>query len=119
MFSDMPKSLQIYNCWRNRVVSAWLQSNGINVIPVIEWSDKSSLLWCLDGLPKNSTLAVQTNGSFLNAATKMNFVKGMEDIYKELTPSDLVVYGRGSEYLNYFHNVHFFDSYCQGMKKRL
>lgn len=119
MFSDMSKSQQIYNCWRNRVLSAWLQDNNIEVIPVIEWSDKDSLKWCLDGLPIDSTIAVQTNGCYKNAATKLNFIRGMEYVSDKLTPSSIIIYGRGREYKNYFRNVYFFDSYCQEMKKRL
>lgn len=119
LFSDMSKSQQIYNCWRNRALSAWLQENGVKVIPTIEWSDKKSLDWCLDGLPKNSTLAVQTNGSFKNSATKLDFIRGMEQICNELNPSALVIYGRGYEFKNYFKNVHFYESYCQNLKKRL
>lgn len=119
LFSDMPKSQQIYNCWRNRVLSAWLQDNGIEVIPVIEWSDRKSLKWCLDGIPLNSTIAVQTNGCFKSSATKLSFIKGMDYACEKLMPTSLVIYGRGSEYKNYFPNVHLFESYCQNLKKRL
>ena len=119
LFSDMSKSQQIYNCWRNRTLSVWLQDNGVEVIPVIEWSDRKSLEWCLDGIPLNSTIAVQTNGCFKSSATKLSFIKGMDYVYEKLMPTSLVIYGRGSEYKNYFSNVHLFESYCQNLKKRL
>lgn len=120
MWADMPLAHQIYNCWRNRCVAYWLQQEGVPVIPCVEWSDRKSLEWCLDGLPKQSTLAVQTNGCFKDARTKMNFIKGMEYICGELDPAALVLYGRGKEeFGNYFRNAFWFDSYCQQMKKRL
>lgn len=119
LFWDMPIAQQIYNCWRNRVISAWLQKEGLDVIPVVEWSDRSSLEWCLEGLPKRSTIAVQTNGCFTSAAQRMNLVRGMEHICNVLDPSTVLVYGRGKELEHYFKNVHFVESYCQSLKKRL
>lgn len=119
IFSEMSRARQIYNCWRSRALAAWMQENGVEVIPTIEWSNKASLEWCLDGIPLNSTVAIQTNGSFKNSATKMNFIKGLDYVYNELKPSSFVVYGRGKEYRNYFNNIYFFESYCQNLKKRL
>lgn len=113
-------SEQIYNCYRNRVTAKWLQENGIPMIPCVEWSDKASLEWCLDGLPKQSTLAVQTNGCFKNSRATMQFIKGMEHIVNELEPTGLVFYGRGkTQFANYFKGAKWFDSYSQELKKRL
>ena len=120
LWADMPRAHQIYNCWRNRVAGRWMQDNGLAVIPCVEWSDRASLEWCLDGLPKQSTLAVQTNGCFRSARTKMSFIRGMEHIYRELEPTTLILYGRGrEEFGHYFRNAVWFDSYCQQMQKRL
>lgn len=119
MFSQMPIAQQIYNCWRNRVIAAWLQREGVEVIPTIEWSDRASLEWCLDGLPLNSTLAVQTNGCFVSTRSKANFIRGMDHIYNKLSPTAILIYGRGREFKNYFPNIYYIDSYCQNMKKRL
>lgn len=119
IFTQMPLAQQIYNCWRNRVISAWLQREGVKVIPTIEWSDKASLEWCLDGLPLNSTLAVQTNGCFVNAKSKADFIRGMDHVCNKLSPTAILIYGRGKEFKNYFPNTYYIDSYCQNMKKRL
>lgn len=120
MWSDMPIAEQIYNVWRNRVLSRWMQEIGLSVIPSVEWSDKASLEWCLDGIPKRSTIAMQTNGVFKSAISKMSFIKGMEVVCRELEPSLIVFYGRGKkEYGRYFRNAIWFDSYSQSMKKRL
>lgn len=119
MLEQMSLARQIHNCWRNRVIAAWLQHEGVNVIPTIEWSDRASLEWCLDGLPTGSTLAVQTNGCFVSTRSKANFIRGMDYICNELSPSAILIYGRGEEFKNYFPNTYFVNSYCQNMKKRL
>lgn len=119
MFEPMSLARQIHNCWRNRVIAAWLQREGVNVIPTVEWSDRASLEWCLDGLPTGSTLAVQTNGCFVSTRSKANFIRGMDYVCNELSPSAILIYGRGEEFKNYFPNTYFVNSYCQDMKKRL
>lgn len=46
MYSDMPLSMQIYNTFRNRWCGAYWQSNGITVIPTVNWStEKSFEFW--------------------------------------------------------------------------
>ena len=62
LYRDLPTPLNIYNCWRNKVLMAYYQSQGIDVIPNVSWSDETSFSWCFDGLPINSVLAVSTNG---------------------------------------------------------
>lgn len=119
MFTDMPLAQQIYNCWRNRVISVWLQNEGIKVVPTVEWSDRNSLEWCLDGLPLHGTIAVQTNGCFTDSKSRMNFIKGMDYICNKLSPSSVLIYGRGEEFRNYFPDTYFVESYCQNLKKRL
>lgn len=119
MLEQMSLAQQIYNCWRNRVIAAWLQREGVKVIPTVEWSNRASLEWCLEGLPTESTLAVQTNGCFISTRSKADFVRGMDYIYNELSPSAILIYGKGEEFKNYFPNMYFVNSYCQNMKKRL
>ena len=39
MYTDFPKAMQIYNHYRKHWIGAYLQENGIDVIPTIGWSD--------------------------------------------------------------------------------
>lgn len=53
-YGDMPHALQIYNHYRKHWVGAYLQSQGVTVIPTIRCStDERSLEWYLDGEPKD------------------------------------------------------------------
>ena len=54
LYTDFPKAVQIYNHYRKHWVGAYLQENGIPVIPTIGWSDESSFEWCFDGEPAHS-----------------------------------------------------------------
>lgn len=41
-YMDYPKALQIYNHYRKHWIGAYMQAQGIKVIPTISWSDKDS-----------------------------------------------------------------------------
>ena len=60
-YGDMPLALQLYNHYRKHWVAAWLQENGVTVIPTIRCStDPRSLEWYLDGEPKHSIVIMST-----------------------------------------------------------
>lgn len=52
MYTEMPVALQLYNCFRNRWTGAYLQQNGITVIPTVRWGSLESFNFCFDGIEK-------------------------------------------------------------------
>lgn len=93
MYRDFPTILNIYNCWRNKVLMAYWQSLGLEVIPNVSWSDESSYDWCFDGLPENSVLAVSTNGILKDKTAKALFLAGYREMKTRLKPIKVVVVG--------------------------
>ena len=63
LYTDFPKSLQIYNHYRKHWLGAYWQMHGINVIPTICWSDRKSFEWCFDGEPTQGVVAVSSVGT--------------------------------------------------------
>ena len=61
-YNDMPLATKIYNKYRNNWCGRYWQECGIKVIPSIVWGDDINLEWCLDGVPKHSTIAISTMG---------------------------------------------------------
>ena len=51
IYLDMPRSQQIWNCWRNRTMAYYMPRNGLTIITNAGWSDAESLEWAVDGLP--------------------------------------------------------------------
>lgn len=93
LFRDFPTVLQIYNCWRNRVLAAYYQLEGLKVIPNVSWSDEASFAWCFDGLPQNSVLAISSNGCLKNKTSRELFVKGYTEMKKRLSPIKVIIVG--------------------------
>ena len=99
LYVDMPKAMQIFNCYRSRVLARYWQDNGIIVIPNATWSDENSFDWCFDGLPQNSTLAVSSVGCTKNTKALLNFCKGFVEMEKRLNPTNIIFYGEVPESL--------------------
>lgn len=120
MYENMPEAQRIWNCYRSRAFSHYLQSNDVPVIPVVEWGFYSDLDWCLDGLPKGSTIAVGNYGCCTSSAKRYGFIKGVERFCRELQPSALICYGDEiSSIKSLCKQVVFLENYCKTMKKRL
>ena len=94
MYRDMPKALQIYNCYRNRALARFYQKQGIKVIPAVGWSDEESFCWCFDGIPQGSAVAISSNGCLQNSTSKQNFIKGFNKMVEVLNPCQVIVIGK-------------------------
>ena len=93
LYTDFPKALQIYNHYRKHWLGAYMQEQGINVIPTIGWSDKDSFDWCFDGEPMQSCVAVSSVGCMKNRASRELFVTGYYEIVNRLKPTQIIFYG--------------------------
>lgn len=85
-YMDMPLAQQIWNLYRNRVISHYLQENGIDVIPNVQWGTEETYEYCFDGIPSGGTVAVSTNGCIKDKLNRYYFQKGLEkmlDIQRE------------------------------------
>ena len=60
MYREMNPVIQLYNTFRNRWCGAYFAEKGIRVIPTVSWGDENTFDFCLDGIPKGSTVAVST-----------------------------------------------------------
>ncbi|MBR4780291.1 MAG: DUF4417 domain-containing protein [Lachnospiraceae bacterium] len=85
--------LQQVNTYFNRAVGFYLQKQGIPVIPNIRWSDENSFEYCFLGVPTNDIVSVSTHGCIRSAGQKEMFRKGLYEMLKVLTPTDVLVHG--------------------------
>lgn len=116
-YSDMPKSMQIWQTYRNRALGHYLTENNISVIPTVGWGFEDSFEWCFDGLPQNSTLAVSTNGCFSKIG-KECYKRGFEEMCKQLNPCNVLVVGKEIEVCADIPII-YMESFGQEMSKRL
>ena len=93
LFTDWPLAVQIYNHFRKHQLGAYMQANGIRVIPTICWGDWESYSWCFDGEPIGGTVAVSSVGARRDRESKEAFVDGYREMMDRLSPSKIIFFG--------------------------
>lgn len=91
MYTEMPVALQLYNCFRNRWTGAYLQQNGITVIPTVRWGNLESFTFCFDGIEKGCVVAVSTLGV---KNEKSHFMLGYNEMRRRIKPEKIICYGK-------------------------
>ena len=93
-YGDMPKATQIMNVYRNRWCGRYWQEHGIEVIPTLTFGSEESLIdFCMDGIPKHSTIAISTMGEGRWGDYKL-LKKSWNKIMKRLEPDIIILYGK-------------------------
>lgn len=116
-YTNMPKAQQIFQVYKSRLISAYIQSLGQAVIPNINWSTFDSLNWTMDGVPRHSTIALSTNGC-LNSKVKDNFVKCYKKAIEILEPTNIVIVGEIPKEIQKDDRIINFDSYLTILQKK-
>ena len=94
-YIDFPKSIQIYNHYRNRwLVRYWQVYYNITVVPTILYGLKDTYSWCFDGLPTHSIVAISNVGDCTSKEDKKNFLDGYNEMLKRLEPSKILFFTR-------------------------
>lgn len=91
MFVEMPIALQLFSTFKNRWVGAYLQEQGITVIPTVRWGDLTSFNFCFDGIEKGCAVAVSTIGV---KKEKAHFILGYNEMLSRIKPSKIICYGK-------------------------
>lgn len=93
-YGDMPLAAQIFNIYRKNWVGAFLQNNGITVIPTVRAStDERSLDFYIDGFPQKSIVLI--SNMWTKSETEKNvFLKEYQTMVERLRPKKIFVYGK-------------------------
>ncbi len=92
VYKNMPKAQQIFQVYKQRLISALMQNAGINLIPNLTWSDVNSLDWILEDFPKHSVIALSTNGC-LNKEVKQEFIECYKKAISMIQPLQIIIIG--------------------------
>lgn len=87
-----PLALQIYNKYRNHVLSWYFQNNGVKIIPKVDLLPACSD-WIYDGLPHESTLCCSTNGRAISKDAKKSFTDCFKEMESVLNPHRVIIVG--------------------------
>lgn len=82
-----------YNVYRSRFVGAYWQHCGLSVIPVASWGNADSFLYCFEGLPENSVIAVCGIGHDGNPQAHRLWCAAIRELVRQKKPTSIIVYG--------------------------
>lgn len=91
VYPNMNKNDIRYNVYRNRWIGCMLQEKGFKVIPTIQWALEDTYDICFSGVEKGSVVIISTLGC-LNQ--KNIFLKGFNEMKKQIEPSLIIVFGK-------------------------
>lgn len=113
-YGDMPLATQIFNIYRKAWVGAFLQSQGITVIPTVRAStDPRSMEFYLDGIPKNSIVLISNMWTKDKEARKYFIEHEYKNMIDKLHPSKILVYGKYMDELK-DDDVEYIETFSQG-----
>lgn len=92
-YGDSPLVIRQFNVYRNRWCARYWAEHGIKVIPTITWGSIDDLTWCLEGLPKHSTIAVSTMGEG-RWANYQTLKASWPILLEQLEPDTILLYGK-------------------------
>jgi len=93
IYRNMPVAQKIAHTYRNQLLGARMQADGINVIANIRLSGRESIPYALAGAPRHSTVALGLNGCVQDRANRRHVMEEVRIVCDELAPTHLVVYG--------------------------
>lgn len=92
-YTDMPYPQRMWNNYRGKFIGAWLQSQGVTVIPNVTWSLPDSYEYCFDGIPQQSVIAINSTGAARYGLTRLLWLKGYREALSRLRPLAVIRYG--------------------------
>lgn len=92
-YTDMPYPQRMWNNYRGKFIGAWLQSQGVTVIPNVTWSLPDSYEYCFDGIPQQSVIAINSTGAARYGLTRFLWLRGYREALSRLRPLAVIRYG--------------------------
>src|SRR5690554_1233719 len=58
LYPQWPAVVNQWNTYRSRWLGRWWQSQGLRVIPTVNWADTASHAYCFDGIPPGQIVSI-------------------------------------------------------------
>lgn len=94
LYADWPLAVQVWQTYRTRLLGAFWQECGIEIIPSVSWSTRSSYSFCFDGIPGKSVVAIATMEIGCAESRKL-FLQGLKEMIYRCMPTVILIYGAG------------------------
>ena len=93
LYRNMVRAQQIDSTFKNRLLGAWMQRCGLDVIANVRLSGHESVPYALAGIPRHATLSLGLHGCTRDRANRAHVIEEIGLICDHCGPSALLVYG--------------------------
>lgn len=94
VYRDLPFAVQINQVYKSRTAGAFLEYNGIKVIPNIRWGDERSYEFAFEGVEQWGIVAVGVQGAYRDKENAYFFDKGFLKMLDMIDPETVLCYGK-------------------------
>ena len=100
---------KLWNSFRNKLMTAFFQRNGINAIPAPSWGDLTNIELYMEGWPRGSILAINSTGLGLDKRCRYIWLEGYNAMLDILKPIHIIrcgayIEGERKEISTYYPN---------------
>jgi len=89
------------------------------VIPTASWGDLDSFLYCFDGLPTHSVLAVSSRGNKSSLDAYNRWCYGLHRLEEEKQPTLIIVYGEEVDVPNMTTPIQFIPDFISTRLRKI
>lgn len=93
VYENLALPQKLWNIFRNKLLAAWWQYNGIKVIPNVSWIYGKDYTMSFDGWPRHSVIAVNSTGINGVERCKKMWLEGYQVMLETLNPTHILRYG--------------------------
>lgn len=93
IYRNCVEAQKIECTFKNQLLGARMQANGMKIIPNIRLSGRNSMVYALAGVSFASTIALGLHGCIKSVDNRAEVMRELRIICDELVPSNLIVYG--------------------------
>lgn len=93
LYTNMLLIQKLWNSFRNKLMTAFFQRNGLNAIPAPSWGDLANIEEYMEGWPKGSIIAINSTGVGLDKWCRYIWLEGYNAMLDILKPIHIIRYG--------------------------
>ena len=97
MWSDAPLDLRVLAVRVNRMLGAFYQSRGCNVVPTARWCTSRDWPFCFLGIEQRSAVSVSNHGLWRDRDLRQGFVSGLHEMIERIDPPVIFLHGTVSD----------------------
>lgn len=93
IYTNMLQMQKFWNSFRNKLLSAFYQRNGISLIPAPSWGDLPNIDIYMEGWPRDSVIAINSTGVGKDKRCQHIWLEGYYAMLEILNPRHILRYG--------------------------